>query len=70
MVRTVFAVVGTLFLGVGSVMAQQEIAVQQDNLMRGQAKSLYTVMLKMVKGEIPYDQAAVVPPSLSWQRLP
>ncbi|MGB8606429.1 cytochrome c [Bradyrhizobium sp.] len=59
MVRTVFAVVGTLFLGVGSVMAQQEIAVQQDNLMRGQAKSLYTVMLKMVKGEIPYDQAAV-----------
>ena len=27
--------------------------------MRGQAKSLYTVMRKMVKGEIPYDQAAV-----------
>ena len=52
-------VVGTLLLGAGAVMAQQEIAVQQDNLMRGQAKSLYNVMLKMVKGEIPYNQAAV-----------
>ena len=58
MMRTV-VVVGTLLLGVGAVMAQQEIAVQQDNLMRGQAKSLYTVMLKMVKGEIPYNQASV-----------
>jgi cytochrome c556 len=58
MLRTV-VVVGTLLLGVGAVMAQQEIAVQQDNLMRGQAKSLYDVMLKMVKGDIPYNQAAV-----------
>jgi cytochrome c556 len=58
MLRTV-VVVGTLLLGVGAVLAQQEIAVQQDNLMRGQAKSLYDVMLKMVKGEIPYNQAAV-----------
>jgi cytochrome c556 len=52
-------VVGMLLLGIGAVMAQQEIAVQQDNLMRGQAKSLYDVMLKMVKGDIPYNQAAV-----------
>jgi cytochrome c556 len=58
MMRTV-VVAGTLLLGVGAVMAQQEIAVQQDNLMRGQAKSLYDVMLKMVKGQIPYDQKAV-----------
>src|SRR4030088_1304758 len=58
MMRTV-VVVGTLLLGAGAVMAQQEIAVQQDNLMRGQAKSLYDVMLKMVKGQIPYDQKAV-----------
>ena len=56
--RTVIAV-GALMFGVGAVMAQQEIAVQQDNLMRGQAKSLYNVILKMVKGEIPYDQKAV-----------
>jgi cytochrome c556 len=58
MMRTV-VVVGTLLLGAGAAMAQQEIAVKQDNLMRGQAKSLYTVILKTVKGEIPYDQKAI-----------
>jgi cytochrome c556 len=58
MIRMV-VVMGTLLLGAGPVMAQQAIAVQQDNLMRGQAKSLYTVILKMVKGDTPYNQAAV-----------
>lgn len=52
-------VAGILLLGAGAVMAQQEIAVQQDNLMRSQAKSMYGVILKMTKGEIPYDQKAV-----------
>jgi cytochrome c556 len=51
-------VVGGLLLGAGAVMADQQIAVQQDNLMRGQAKSMYNVIGKMVKGEIPYNQAA------------
>jgi cytochrome c556 len=58
MIRMV-VVMGTLLLGAGTVMAQQAIAVQQDNLMRAQGKSLYVVILKMVKGDIPYDQAAV-----------
>jgi cytochrome c556 len=58
MKRTAIAM-GALLLGVGAAMAQQEIAVKQDNLMRAQAKSLYTVMLKMTKGEVPYNQAAV-----------
>jgi cytochrome c556 len=58
MIRTV-VVVGALLLGAGAVMAQQDVAVKQDNLMRAQGKSMYVVMLKMVKGEIPYDQAAV-----------
>jgi len=58
MKRTAIAM-GALLLGVGAAMAQQEIAVKQDNLMRAQAKSLYTVMLKTTKGEIPYDQAAI-----------
>jgi cytochrome c556 len=58
MARTL-VVAGALLLGVGAATAQQEIAVKQDNLMRAQAKSLYTVMLKTVKGEIPYDQAAI-----------
>ena len=58
MIRTV-VVAGTLLLGAGAAMADQELAVKQDNLMRAQAKSLYTVMLKTVKGEIPYNQAAI-----------
>jgi cytochrome c556 len=58
MARTL-VVAGALLLGVSAAMAQQEIAVKQDNLMRAQAKSLYTVMLKTVKGEIPYDQTAI-----------
>jgi cytochrome c556 len=57
--RRTMVAVGALLFGAGAVMAQQEIAVQQDNLMRGQAKGLYDVMLKMVKGQIPYDQKAV-----------
>ena len=52
-------VAGVLLLGAGGVMAQQEIAVQQDNLMRSQAKSLYSVIQKMTKGDIPYNQKAV-----------
>jgi cytochrome c556 len=58
MIRMVVIAVA-LLLGAGAAMAQQELAVKQDNLMRAQAKSLYTVMLKTVKGEIPYDQAAI-----------
>jgi cytochrome c556 len=52
-------VAGVLLLGAGAVMAQQDVAVQQDNLMRAQAKSFYGVMGKMAKGETSYDQAAV-----------
>lgn len=57
--KRILIVAGTLVLGAGAVMAQQQIAVQQDNLMRSQAKSLYTVILKMTKGDIPYNQKAV-----------
>jgi cytochrome c556 len=55
----IVVVVGTLLLGAGAAAAQQAIAVQQDNLMRTQGKSMYVTMLKMVKGETPYDQAAI-----------
>ena len=58
MIRTV-VFTGALLIGLSAAMAQQEIAVKQDNLMRAQAKSLYTVMLKTTKGETPYDQAAI-----------
>lgn len=50
---------GALLLGASAVMAQQEIAVKQDNLMRTQGKSMYGVILKTVKGEIPYDQKSI-----------
>src|SRR3981081_1317475 len=58
MIRMV-VVAGALLLGAGAVMAQQDIAVKQDNLMRAQGKSMYGVILKAVKGEIPYDQKAI-----------
>src|SRR5258708_39720413 len=58
MMRTV-VVAGALLLNVGAVMADQDLAVKQDNLMRAQGKSMYGVLLKTVKGETPYDQAAV-----------
>ncbi|WP_426419334.1 cytochrome c [Bradyrhizobium genosp. A] len=57
--RTMMIVAGALLLGAGAVMAQQDVAVEQDNLMRSQAKSLYDVMQKMSKGTIPYNQKAV-----------
>ena len=57
--KRMMIVAGTLLLGAGAVMAQQEVAVRQDNLMRSQAKSLYTVIQKMTKGDIPYNQKAV-----------
>ena len=52
-------VVGALLLGTVAVLAQQSVAVEQDNLMRAQGKSMYGVLGKMIKGDIPYDQAAV-----------
>ena len=58
MKRTIVAV-AALLLGAGGVMADQQLAVKQDNLMRSQAKSLYSVIGKMLKGDIPYDQKAV-----------
>jgi cytochrome c556 len=57
--RRVVVTAAVLALGISAVMAQQEIAVQQDNLMRAQARNLYGVMLKTVKGELKYDQAAI-----------
>jgi cytochrome c556 len=57
--RRTALVIGTLLFGIGAVMAQQEVAVQQQNLMKAQGKDMYGVFGKILKGEIPYDQAAV-----------
>ena len=56
--KRMMIVAGTLLLGAGAVMAQQEIAVQQDNLMKSIAKNQYGVLQKMSKGDIPFDKKA------------
>lgn len=58
MKRTVMAV-GALVLGVGAVMAQQDLVKQSQDTMKANAKNLGGVMIAMVKGEKPFDQAAV-----------
>ncbi len=58
MIRTAL-VVGALLLGTAAVMAQQEVAVTQQNLMKSIGKPMYGVLGKMLKGEIAYNQAAV-----------
>jgi cytochrome c556 len=57
--KRIVVAVGALLLGAGAVLAQQDVAVQQQNLMKAQGKNMYGVLLKTVKGETPYDQAAV-----------
>lgn len=57
--KRVLVAAAVLAAGATAVMAQQEIAVQQDNLMRGLARNLYGTMLKTAKGDTKYDQAAI-----------
>jgi cytochrome c556 len=57
MMRTV-VVVGTLLLGVGAVVAQQNLVDQAQTLMKGNGKNA-GALSAMVKGEKPYDQATV-----------
>ena len=57
--KRVLVAATVLALGASAVIAQQDVAVQQDNLMRGLARNLYGVMLKTVKGDTKYDQAAI-----------
>lgn len=56
--KRVFVAAAMLALGVSAVMAQQEVAVQQQNLMKAQGRSMYGVLSKMVKGETPFDKSA------------
>ena len=57
MMRTAL-VVGALLLGVGAVMAQQDLVKQNQDTMKANGKSLGG-MVAMAKGEKPYDQATV-----------
>jgi cytochrome c556 len=51
-------VVGALLLSAGAVIAQQDLVKQNQDTMKANAKNL-GAMIAMVKGEKPYDQAAV-----------
>jgi cytochrome c556 len=57
MIRTV-VIVGTLLLGVGAVVAQQDQVKQTQTMMKGNGKNA-GALAAMVKGEKPYDQATV-----------
>jgi cytochrome c556 len=52
-------VAGALLLSVGAVVAQQNVANQTQAAMKATGKSLGGVLSPMVKGDKPYDQAAV-----------
>jgi cytochrome c556 len=52
-------VVGSLVLGTSVVVAQQDVVNQVQTLMKGNGKNLGGVLTPMLKGEKPYDQAAV-----------
>jgi|SRR5579883_3250538 len=58
MIRTAL-VIGASLLGTAAVLAQEDAAVTQQNLMKSIGKPMYGVLGKMLKGEIAYDQAAV-----------
>jgi cytochrome c556 len=57
MIRTV-VIAGTLLLGVGAVMAQGDQVKQTQTMMKGNGKNA-GALAAMIKGEKPYDQAAV-----------
>jgi cytochrome c556 len=58
LMKRIVVVVGTLLLGIGAVMAQQDAVKNAQTFMKGNGKNA-GALAAMVKGEKPYDQAAV-----------
>lgn len=58
MMRSVL-VSAAILLGVTAVSAQQDIAEQQDKLMKTLARPMYGVLGRTVRGQSAYDQAAI-----------
>ncbi len=58
MIMRTVVVVGTLLLGVGAVVAQQDAVKVAQDQMKGNGKNA-GALAAMVKGEKPYDQATV-----------
>ena len=59
MIVRALVVVAAVAMGATAVVAQQEVATQQQNLMKSQAKGLYGVLSRTARGQSPYDQAAI-----------
>ena len=57
--KRILVVAGALLLSVGAVVAQQDVVKQTQADMKANGKALGGVLTPMVKGEKPYDQAAV-----------
>ncbi len=58
MMRTVL-VAAAMLLGIGSVVAQQDLVNQRQSLMKANGRNMGTVLSATAKGEKPYDQAAI-----------
>jgi cytochrome c556 len=56
--RRTVVIVGTLLLGVGAVIAQQDAVKEAQTMMKGNGKNA-GALAAMVKGEKPYNQATV-----------
>jgi cytochrome c556 len=56
--KRIVVVVGTLLLGISAVVAQQDAVKNAQTYMKGNGKNA-AALAAMVKGEKPYDQAAV-----------
>jgi cytochrome c556 len=57
--KRILVITGALLLSVGAGIAQQDVVKQTQADMKGNGKALGGVLTPMVKGEKPYDQAAV-----------
>lgn len=57
--KRVLVVAGVLFLSIGAVVAQQDVAKQTQTTMKATGRAMGAVLGPMFKGEKPYDQAAV-----------
>ena len=57
--KRVSVVAGALLLSIGAVVAQQDVANQTQTTMKATGRAIGAVLSPMVKGEKPYDQAAV-----------
>lgn len=57
--KRMLVVAGALILSVGAVVAQQNVANETQTAMKATGRALGAVLSPMVKGEKPYDQAAV-----------